>query len=73
MRDNNPAPILKVEINGSRYTTYNSNEFQAIIYNAVLCVGLRYDFGENIRVPLENTGDLVKVIGEFDWFGIVKK
>jgi hypothetical protein len=65
--------ILKDEIHGSRYTEYNSNEFQTIIYNAAISIGLRYDFGNNIRIPMEDTGKLIKAIRENDLMGMMRK
>jgi len=45
---------LKKEIHDSRYTEYNVNEFQSIIYNATISLGVQYEFGKNIAVPSGN-------------------
>jgi hypothetical protein len=45
---------LKEEIENSRYTVYNSRDFQTIIYNAAIACGVRYDFGKNVRIPLDD-------------------
>lgn len=42
---------VKTMIHDSRFTEYNSNEFQTIIYNAAISASVQYEFGKNIRIP----------------------
>lgn len=45
---------IKEEIRASRFTEYNSNEFQSVTYSAVIFLGLQYEFGEKVRIPLDD-------------------
>jgi hypothetical protein len=52
---------LKNELHESRYPEYNGNDFQSVIYNATISVGLQYEFGNTVRIPLDSAvGALVK-------------
>lgn len=45
---------LKKEIHDSRFTRYNVNEFQSIIYNATVSLGIQYEFGKNSATAFGN-------------------
>ena len=43
---------LDRQLHDSRYTEYNINDFQAVIFNASVSVGVQYEFGNNISIPI---------------------
>ena len=45
---------LKNSLYSSRYSEYNIKDFQSVLFNASVSLGVRYEFGKNIRIPLED-------------------
>jgi hypothetical protein len=45
-------PAIRETVHASRFTEYNSKDYPAIIYNAALSIGIRYDFGSRMNIPL---------------------
>jgi len=44
---------LRRRIDASRFNVYNKNDFQSVIYNGVITLGIGYSFGSGLRLPLE--------------------
>jgi hypothetical protein len=58
------APVFLVDyldkrfsgrIEDSRYPEYNVNEFQMVTYIGAIQIGLQYDFGGTLRLPIDDT------------------
>ena len=47
------TPRLKEQLHSSRYTEYNINDFQTIIFNATISLGIQYEFGSTISLPID--------------------
>lgn len=54
-------PKLDEQLHTSRYSEYNINDFQTVIFNATISLGVQYEFGSNIRLPLDRLFNLLSI------------